>query len=206
MAGLTEIPATVLENAQDDTLLELALVENLQRKDLDPMEKASAFKTMMTGLDLTQADVAERVGMKRATVANHVRLLELPPEAQQAVVAGLITMGHAKALLGLGDADAVRGALAQTVRDELSVRALEKLVKRALSGAADTSQQAPAGPVGGRIPAWVRDLERRMRDRLGTRVSIQNRSGYKGQIVLRYHDRNELDRLCEVLAPKDELA
>jgi ParB family transcriptional regulator, chromosome partitioning protein len=207
LAGLAEIPATVLENAEDDRLLELALVENLQRQDLDPLEKAAAFKSMMSALDLTQADVADRVGMKRATVANHVRLLELPVEAQEAVVAGLISMGHAKALLALGDANAIRAAMAQTVRDELSVRALEKLVKIALSGAEGTAPgEVASGPQGGRIPAWVRDLEGRMRDGLGTRVSIQNRPGYKGQIVIRYHDRDELDRLCQVLAPKDELA
>ncbi len=204
MAGLTEIPATILATAVDETMLELALVENLQRRDLDPMEKARAFQELQEAFNLTQTEIAERVGMKRATVANHLRLLDLPGDAQEAVVAQLITMGHAKALLSLGSADSIRSALAKTVRDELSVRQLEQHVK---SQTASPKPQTEDGPTsqGGRIPPWVRDLEARMRDQLGTRVSLQNRSGYKGQIVIRYHDRAELDRLCSLLAPKDEL-
>ena len=128
MAGLEEIPATVLDQATDDRILELALVENLQREDLDPLEKARAFQELQKTFDLTHIDIAERVGMKRATVTNHLRLLELPVEAQEAVVQGLITMGHAKALLGLKEADAIRAALLKTVKEELSVRQLERYV------------------------------------------------------------------------------
>jgi len=203
MAGLEEIPATILEQAEDDRVLELALVENLQREDLDPLEKARAFQELQETFHLTHAQVAERVGMKRASVTNHLRLLELPKEAQAAVVEGLITMGHAKALLGLGEADAIRKALLKTVKEELSVRQLERLVS-GREEAAPEKEAAPS-PRGGRIPAWVHDLEGRMRDNLGTRVSIQNRPGYKGQIVIRYHDREELDRLCARLAPAPEL-
>ena len=203
MAGLEEIPATVLDQAGDDRILELALVENLQREDLDPLEKARAFQELQEALNLTHAEIADRVGMKRATVTNHLRLLELPKEAQDAVVQGLITMGHAKALLGLKEPGQIRQALLKAVKDELSVRQLERLVNGREEGA--PSKQPTPQARGGRIPAWVRDLEGRMRDNLGTRVSVQNRSGYKGQIVIRYHDREELDRLCAQLAPTPEL-
>ena len=204
MAGLTEIPATILENATDECLLELALVENLQRQDLDPLEKARAFQELQQSFNLTQAQVAERVGMRRPTVTNHLRILELPKEAQDAVAHGLISMGHAKALLPLKEPEAIRNALVLVVKKELSVRQLEEFVKESAAGDREggTSSSAET-PRGGRLPAWVRDLEGRMRDNLGTRVSIQNRSGYKGQIVIRYHDREELDRLCGQLAPKD---
>lgn len=206
MAGLTEIPAVVLENATDERLLELALVENLQRQDLDPLEKARAFQELQVSFSLTQAEVAERVGMRRPTVTNHLRLLELPKEAQDAVAHGLISMGHAKALLPLKEPEAIRSALVLVVKKDLSVRQLEEFVKDSAEGEQDGEPSASLERHrGGRLPAWVRDLEGRMRDNLGTRVSIQNRSGYKGQIVIRYHDREELDRLCGQLAPKDEI-
>lgn len=200
MAGLEAIPATVLGTQEEEQILELALVENLQREDLDPIEKARAFKSLQDRFGMTQEKVAEQMGMKRATVANHLRLLDLPSEAQDAVTQGLITMGHARALAGIGDETQTLKTLAKVIREEHSVRQLERLLQKG-------SQEAPAPetPRGGRIPAWVRDLEGRMRDQLGTRVSIQNRSGYKGQIVIRYHDREELDRLTSQLAPKDEI-
>jgi ParB family chromosome partitioning protein len=205
MAGLAEIPVTVVDEAREDRLLELALVENLQREDLDPLEKARAFRELQQSFGLTQADVADRVGMRRATVANHLRLLDLPAEAQDALVQGLISMGHAKALLGLEGPSAVRDALLRTVKQELSVRQLERLVAGGDPKSAKSSESGGSPVHGGRIPAWVRDLEGRMRDNLGTRVSIQNRTGYKGQVVIKYHDRTELDRICAHLAPPDEI-
>jgi len=205
MAGLTEIPAIVLEDADEERLLEVALVENLQREDLHPLEKAHAFKELQQACNLTQAQVAERVGMKRATVTNHLRLLELPDEAQEAVAAGLITMGHAKALLSLKEPGLIRAALVKVVKEELSVRQLERHVAPEEKPAPADQEEAPQTK-GGRIPPWVRELEGRMRDTLGTRVSVQNRPGFKGQIVIRYHDRDELDRLCAQLAPTDRLS
>ncbi len=204
MAGLTSIPATVSTEA-DERMLELALVENLQRQDLDPLEKAHAFRELQQSLGLTQAQVAERVGMKRATVANHLRLLDLPTEAQEAVVQGLITMGHAKALLALPDAAAIRSALLTTVKQELSVRQLERLVaaRDGASPSADPSREKPSKPQ--KIAPWARELENRMRDHLETRVSIENRAGYKGRIIIRYHDREELERICNKLGPPDQI-
>lgn len=200
LAGLASIPAVVRPDVRDEEMLELALVENIQRQDLDPIEKASGYRELMERLGLSQERVAERVGVKRATVANHLRLLELPERAQEAISAGLISMGHARALAGLKDPKTVMRFLARTVRDDLSVRQLEHLVReknRALGGVRERIV-VPAAP-------WLQDMERRIRLHLGTRVSIQNGEGYRGQIVLQYHNRSELDRLCEVLAPKELL-
>lgn len=203
LAGHKTIPAVVLEDVQDDRMLELALVENLQRQDLDPLEKARGFREMQERLRLTQDEVAERVGLKRSTVANHLRLLDLPSEVQEAVVSGVITMGHARALLGAGDAQAVKRMLARTVREDLSVRQIERLVRELRIPAPGTGDSGGA-PKPSR-PVWVRDLEERMRRHLGTKVTILYGSGFRGQIVIQYHDREELDRLSQVLGPKDEL-
>lgn len=200
LAGLATIPAVVRPDVRDEEMLELALVENIQREDLDPIEKASGYRELMERLGLTQEQVAAKVGVKRATVANHLRLLDLPERAQEAIVAGLISMGHARALAGLKDPKAVMRLLARAVRDDLSVRQVEQIVreKNRTSGREREKTVVPAAP-------WLAEMERHIRLHLGTRVTIQNGEGYRGQIVLHYHDRAELDRLCEVLAPKDLL-
>ncbi|MCL4144329.1 UNVERIFIED_CONTAM: hypothetical protein GTU68_005172, partial [Idotea baltica] len=125
MAGLTTVPAIVREDVSDEVMLELALVENVQRRDLNALEKALGYKTMMSQLTLTQEQVASKVGLKRATVANHLRLLDLPAKVQDAVGEGLLSMGHARALLAAdGEEEQVR-LLEVIVREGLSVRAIE---------------------------------------------------------------------------------
>jgi ParB family chromosome partitioning protein len=143
--------------------------------------------------------------MNRATVANHLRLLDLPKEAQDALVAGLVTMGHARALLGAADSKTIPTLLGKIVREDLSVRQAEALVK-------EGTQKAVVGSAGrsmsGSPPKqepWAREFEGRLRSSLGTRVSLTNRPGYKGQIVVHYHDRDELERLMATLAPQDEV-
>src|SRR4029079_17464167 len=130
MAGRTSIPVTVRE-VDNDQMLELALVENLQRQDLDAIERATGYQQMMKALTITQEQVAEKVGLKRSTVANHLRLLELPAAAQEAVRRNLITMGHARALLGLADATQVMALVERIARQDLSVRDVERLVREA---------------------------------------------------------------------------
>lgn len=203
LAGLTTIPAVILEDVDDERMLELALVENVQREDLNPMERARAFSEMADRLDLTQEQVAQRVGLKRSTVANHLRLLDLPPEVQEAVAGGVIDMGHGRALLGLGDAKAIKKMLARAVREDLSVRQLERLVRDAGEG-----PTAAANSSGDKIiprAPWMEELEGRMRHYLGTKISLQNGEGYRGRIVIQYHDREELERISSLLGPKDEI-
>ena len=204
MAGKTTIPAVVRTDIRDDQMLELALVENVQRQDLDPLERAQAFREMMATLGLTQEQVADMVGLKRSTVANFLRLLDLPEVIQSAIQKGLISMGHAKAMLSLPSAEAQLGLLNRVVREELSVRQTEKAVAEAIR----PTGSAGAGTPGTIVPAtapWVIDLETRMREKLGTKVSLQNQPGFKGQIVIEYYNRADLERLIQVLAPKETI-
>lgn len=198
-AGLTAIPATVRDDITDAQMLELALVENVQRQDLDPIERARAFRQMAEQLELTQEQVADRVGLKRATVANHVRLLELPEVAQQSVQTGLVSMGHARALLGLNRPERIADLVERIVREGLSVRDVEALV-RAESRPKATGGAGILTPAGS--PPWIRELEQRMEEHLGTKVTLRNQPGFRGQIVIDYFNRSDLDRVCQVLAPK----
>jgi len=206
MAGLQTIPASIREDVSDAAMLELALVENVQRRELDPIERAEAFRGLMEALQLTQQAVADKVGLQRATVANHLRLLELPKKIQDAVVRGLITMGHAKALLGLPDEAAMLDMLSSTVRNELSVRALEALVRdRVQRAKTKAPRQAPAASQTTRTAPWAVELERRMQEHLGARVQILDRGGNRGRVIVDYASRAELDRLCDVLAPREQI-
>jgi ParB family transcriptional regulator, chromosome partitioning protein len=212
LAGLTEIPVVVRET-QDDERLELALVENVQRRDLDALEKARGYQRLMDTLGLTQDQVSKKVGLKRATIANHLRLLDLPAEVQDALSKGLITMGHARALGGASGAARQTEMLEQIVRGELSVREAERLVR---GGSSLEAAPAPSTEEGSPSPVdaggdekteapWLQDLQRRMQIHLGTKVSMANKEGFKGKIVIEYYGRDELDRLLELLAPQESL-
>lgn len=205
LAGLDRIPAVVRDAVTDDEMLELALVENVQRRDLDPLERARGFQAMLEKLGVTQEDVALKVGLKRSTVANHLRLLELPEKVQEAVGRGLITMGHARALLGLKDPQHQTALLEEVVRRELSVREVERQVRDALQPPSPTTPSAKSAVPPRIVPPWVTTLQRRIEDRLGCPVSIQNGEGFRGRLVLEYHDRAELDRILAVLAPSESL-
>jgi ParB family chromosome partitioning protein len=201
LAGLERIPALVRENLTEGQMLELALVENVQREDLDAIERAHAFRAMMTSLGLTQEEVAQKVGLRRATISNQLRLLELPSEVQAALVAGLISTGHARALLALGSSELQLRALSRISREGMSVRQVEALTRStAGSGGRSDSSSVP-------VPrkSWVSDLEARIRSRLGTKVTIRNGKGYRGQIVIDYFDRNALERVCDLICPPDRI-
>jgi ParB family transcriptional regulator, chromosome partitioning protein len=204
-AGLQEIPALIRTDVSDEQMLELALVENVQRQDLDPMERAEGYRELMAGLDLSQEQVAEKVGLRRSTVANHLRLLELPAEAQLAVRKGLVSMGHARALLGIGRPTEILGLLQRIVREGLSVRQVEDLVRSHNSARRVTTRGgAAAGADSPEVP-WKNELEARMRQHLGCKVQIRNGPNFRGEIVIEYYDRQDLDRLSEKLAPRTSL-
>jgi ParB family chromosome partitioning protein len=183
-AGLREVPA-ILREASDREAFELALVENLQRADLNAIEEAEAFEVLATDHGLTQEQIATRVGKERSTVANALRLLKLPPEVRDAVRGGLLDMGHARALLGVDGADAVRKLAQRAVREQLSVRALEALV-RALgkpSGKGRKSEES----------ASTRDLVNRLQRRLGARCRVIPKSAGTGRLEIDYTSLEELD-------------
>ncbi len=203
-AGLEVIPAVVREDVSDEVSLELAIGENIQRMDLDPVEKARGYRALMDRVGLTQEQVAERMGIKRSSVANQLRLLDLPDEALEALSQGMISSGHAKALLGLGDADAIRKGLGQVVRKQLSVRETEQLARSIAPSSPGVAGGKPAKGAAAH-PAWVTEMEGRIRDTLGVKVTLRNGKKYRGSITLDYSSREELERICELIAPKDSI-
>ena len=196
-AGWKSIPAIVRKDVSDAQLLELALIENIQRRDLDPMERARSFQRMIQELGLTQEAIAERVSLQRSTVTNHLRLLELPEPAQDALAKSLISMGHARALLGLKAAKAQLALLQDIVRRDLSVREVEARVRAA------REPKEPTAPAPTRQP-WVATVENRLREALGTKVALEG-SASRGRIVIDYFSQQDLDRLLEQLAPSRTL-
>jgi ParB family chromosome partitioning protein len=188
-AGLREIPALVRE-ASDLEAFELALVENLQRQDLNAIEEAEAFEVLVREHGLTQEQVAAKVGLERSTVANALRLLKLPPEVRDAVRGGQLEMGHARALLSLEHGDAIRRAAQRVLREGMSVRAAEALV-RELLGRGRSPRAAPA-----ETPA-TRDLAARLSRRLGCRCRVTPRSKVAGRLEIEYTSLEELDGILQ---------
>lgn len=184
--GLAEIPAVIKDASPEDATV-LALVENLQREDLNPMEAAHAFRRLMMHFGLTQEDVARRVHKERSSVANTLRLLQLPDELQQAVLDGRLSHGHAKALLGL-EADVQLALGRRVIVEGLSVRRTESLVS---TGVRKRRRR--------QAPVEVADLEHRLGRVLGTRVSIVG-TARTGQIRIQYASSEDLERLLEWLA------
>ena len=201
MAELSKIPVIIHEDVSDQASLEWAMVENLQREDLDPIERAKGFQLMMSRLSLKQDQVAERVGLKRSTITNHLRLLELPSEVQEAVIQRLLSMGHAKALAGVTDSSAQINLMEKAVREGWSVRQTERNAQAA--GAATKPQTSAKGASGtkGRA-AWLQDGEGRLRERLGTQVVIRHRADGGGKLTISYNDTDELDRVMNTIAPR----
>jgi len=185
-AGLTEIPA-VLREATDSEAFELALVENIQREDLNPIEEAEAFAALLEEHGLTQEKLAERVGKERSTIANALRLLRLPEDVRDAVRDGRIEMGHARALLGLEAADAIRRAFARVLREELSVRATEALV-RELSGKKSNRPKSQDND----SPS-LRALVSRLQRRLGCRCRVIAKTAESGRLEMDYTSLEELE-------------
>jgi ParB family chromosome partitioning protein len=190
-AGLREIPA-LLREANDLESFELALVENLQRADLNAMEEAEAFDALTRDHGLTQEQVAERVGKERSTVANALRLLKLPADVRDQVRSGALEMGHARALLALEKAETIRKAAHQVAREGLSVRATEALVRRLLHPGGDRARPA-AGPDSANVRALVTRLERR----LGARCRLVQKDAKSGKIEIDYGSLAELDGILE---------
>ena len=191
MAGLLRVPV-VVRDVPDDKLLEIALIENLQREDLNPIEEGDAYRRLIDERGMTQEEVAAAIGKDRATVANYARLLLLPPEVRSEVAAGVLAMGHARALLGLADEAAQRRAARQVVDGNLSVRETEALVKK-LSNPPPTPGRKAAP-----VDVHTQAAQDRLRVVLGTRVRIV-RKGRKGRIEIDFGSEDELQRLFEHL-------
>ena len=192
-AGLGRVPAVVRE-AGEHAALELALIENLQREDLNPIEEAQAYERLIVDFGMTQEEVAQRVGKNRATIANMLRLLRLPPEVQQWLRENRLTTGHAKALLSLNDLDAILDSAKRIIQGNYSVRQAEMLVSRYSNGASGNDPAGGHEAVDPNVRAAIHALEQA----LGTKVTMQE-SGGKGKIELHFFSFEEMNRLYEGL-------
>jgi ParB family chromosome partitioning protein len=191
MAGLTDIPAYVRQ-ANDTELLELALLENLQREDLNAMEVSLSFKRMMEELNYTQEQVAERMGKDRSTVANFIRLLKLPPDIQLAVRNGTLSMGHARALINVDTIDKQLYIYHEITEKGLSVRQTEALVRNLYkeNGAVKKTSKSS-------LPSVYQKIEDNLASRFSTRVKLKHSSKGGGQIIIEYYSTDELTKLLK---------
>ncbi len=195
MAGLARVPI-VIRDVDDRTALELALVENLQRENLDPIEEARGYAQLMEQFDLKQEEVAVKVGKNRATVANSLRLIKLPPEVQAYIRDGRLSSGHAKAILGLKNAKDQIAAAKRAIKKELSVRQTEELVAALGQAVPGKVRRGPAAK--GAANTHILDLEGKLRDRLGTKVALRYRKG-KGSVDIKFFNDEDLQRILEAL-------
>lgn len=192
LAGLKEVPVLVREYTEQE-VVEISLIENIQRENLNPIEEAAAYKRLLTEFNLKQEEVAERVSKSRTAVTNSMRLLKLDERVQQMVIEGMISTGHARALLAIEDGELQFQMATKIYNEKLSVRDVEKLVKNLgkekTAKKEENTQQA----------AVFQDLEEKMKAALGTKVSINRKNDQKGKIEIEYYSMDELERLMEIL-------
>lgn len=199
LAGIKEIPI-IIKNLTPQEIVEISLIENIQREDLNPIEEAIAFKRLLTEFNLKQDEVAERVSKSRTTVTNSMRLLKLDDKVQQMVIDEMLTTGHARALLSIEDHD-LQYTVAQKVFDEkLSVRETEKLVKKIMKGnQTGTKNTEINDEERNRLSVLYHDLEEKMKEALGTKVIINYKDKNKGKIEIEYYDSEQFEHLYDML-------
>ena len=195
LAGLTEVPAVIIE-ADDRKVMELGLIENLQREDLNPIEEANGYKVLLDEYGLTQEEVAQRVGKSRPAVANALRLLALPDPVHQLLEEGRLSAGHARAILAAPTGELQKKLAGKVVAEGLSVRQTEALAKRLAAG--EQEKAAPRPPAGPDLSLYLREAEKSLSGRFGRRVHIVN-GRKKGKIELEYYNPEDLNTLLELL-------
>ncbi len=195
-AGLTEIGA-IVKQTQDDDLLRDALIENLHRQQLDPLEEAAAYQQLLDDFGATHEQLAQKIGRSRPHISNTLRLLNLPPAVQKRVAAGVLSAGHARALLGLDDPAAQERLAARVVAEGLSVRTVEEIVSL---GGDETPRKRP-GPAGRQpVAPGLRRLADRLSDLFETRVKVEM-GRHKGKIVVEFATPDDLERIVKAMSP-----
>lgn len=192
-ANLETVPVVVRE-LTDQQMMEFALLENLQREDLNPIEEAMAYKTLIDQLQLTQEEIASRVGKSRPHIANHLRLLSLPKDIQKLIVDGTISMGHGRALLGLKHKHKMKFVVDRIIREQLNVRQLEKLIQEMNKNVSrETPKRKPMEK-----SVFLKESESLLREKLGTNVTIKQ-TRKKGKIEIEFFSSEDLERILELL-------
>jgi len=190
LAGFENIPALV-RDATEEEMLELALIENIHRSDLNPIERAEGYLVYLNRFSLTQADAAKRLGEDRSVIANYLRLLELPAEIKDMLIKRQLSMGHARAILGLTTDDMRRQAAKQAVAKKMSVRDVERFVRRKIASSPEAGEHYVKA-------AHIIDLEHKLSSELGTKVTIVVRKGgRRGKIIVDFYSLDEFDRITE---------
>ncbi|MBS7263566.1 MAG: ParB/RepB/Spo0J family partition protein [Eubacteriales bacterium] len=189
MAGLSEIPVIII-SADDKKAAEIALVENIQRSDLNPVEEAQAYAALIDQYGLTQEEVAEQIGKSRSSVTNSLRLLDLPDAVLSMLAAGKLSSGHAKVLLGIKDGEKLKAAAEKVAEGELSVRETEKLVKQLLAGPKPEKELPPID--------YTKALETAIQEKIGRTVKIKQ-NGVKSSITIGFSDNNDLETVLRLL-------
>lgn len=193
LAGLKEVPV-IIKNLTEQEIVEISLIENIQRENLNPIEEALAYKRLLNEFNLKQDEVAERVSKSRTAVTNSIRLLKLDERVQQMVIDDLISTGHARALLGIEDKEQ-QYAVAQQIFDEkLSVRETEKLVKKLQKQKVEPEKKT----VDESMAVFFEDMEQRLKSIMGTKVAIHQKDNQKGKIEIDYYSTDELERIMEL--------
>jgi ParB family chromosome partitioning protein len=199
-AGLESVPAQV-RDVDSAKAFELSIIENIQRQDLNPIERANAYKRLIETFELTQEMAAQRLGINRSSMANVIRLLELPGEIQDAVSRGTISMGHARALLALGSADERLRMWRKAEKNGYSVRQIERLIAKG-----DTRRTRRARPRVEDKPPHIRDLEEQLRSALGSKVTIEPSKKDAGRLVIEYYSLDDFDRIIETVLERRDPA
>ena len=193
MAGLKEVPVVVKEFT-DQEIVEISLIENIQREDLNPVEEAMAYKRLIDEFHLKQDEIAERVGKSRTAVTNAMRLLKLSEKVQQMLIDEMITAGHARAILSIADKEKQESIAMKVFDEKLSVRETEALVKRML----EPPKTAKKSKFSSAEDAIYESLEEKMKSIMGTRVQIHRKKNDKGKIEIEYYSKDELERIIDL--------
>ena len=193
LAGLKEVPV-IIKDLTAQEIVEISLIENIQREDLNPIEEAMAYKRLLNEFNLKQDEVAERVSKSRTAVTNSMRLLKLDERVQQMVVDDMISTGHARALLGITENEKQYTVAQQIFDEKLSVRETEKLVKKLQNQKEAVSKKQDDST----LSVIYQDLEQKLKNIMGTKVSIHTKDHKKGKIEIEYYNKEELDRIIEL--------
>lgn len=197
-AGLKKVPV-IIKDYEDHESLEIALIENIQREDLNIIEEAKAYQRFIDEFHYTQEEIANRVSKSRSAVANALRLLGLNAEIQKLLVDGSISMGHARALLGLSDPVLQGSAASKIMTKQLNVRETERLVKRLNAGKTSGSRSAGRPSIDPQLSAVLLDLSNRLTERIGTKVSIKTEKEDRGKIEIEYYSKDDLERIINLI-------
>lgn len=195
LAGLKEVPV-IIRDYTDQEIVEISLIENIQREDLNPIEEALAYKRLLTEFDLKQEEVAERVSKSRTAVTNSMRLLKLCDEVQQMIIDDEISTGHARALITIEDSEKQYEIAQKIFNDKLSVRDVEKLVKN-LNKPEKPKKEAADGSS---LDVIYQDVEEKLKQALGTKVSIDSKGNGSGKIEIEFYTHDDLDRIIDLLS------